>query len=533
MRREHAYAWFVSCAGWLWLFSSLALHPPRVPLAIAAFTAYGILAEIWPANLRAGTVSIEAAFLVPAAILTGPVGSATALSVSVLIASMIRRRPVRVWLFNGGQYAIAVLAAGYVARHMFPLAFSALGLHVGALVLFFLAFLFINHLLVDSYFLLAHFNWQSAVMDGLGLDLLASFVTLPLGIGVVVAFRQYNWVGIFAVATPLVLMGYALHLQMDMRQRARNLELLHGFYQLFAKAGGVEDILTSLRDRLSLVFQSSSAYAGVTDARGHLQTLSGSAFVPPETRANEAAASGRDLVLGAKDAQDILAPGAGGGILLPIRTSRGLCGLVAFAWTYELQVGEEDRRLFENARHLAMIACEKETLLKETQRLASTDPRLPGLYNYRYLIARIEEELARNRREGTRLALVYIDLDGFKQYNDRLGHLAGDEVLREFANLLGGHTRQGDVAARYAGDEFVLLLTDADRSQAEEVAARLLDEVEAYSFLMEFDVEMGQIGLSFSYGVSCDEGGTHDPRSLIDAADRAMYEDKRAKRYRR
>ncbi len=529
MRREHAYAWIISYAGWLWLLFALVLHPPTAPLAIAAFTAYGVLAELWPANLRAGTVSIEAAFLIPAAILTGPQGAAASLAVSVLIASAIRRRPVRVWFFNGGQYAIAVLVAGFLSQHLFPMAFAESDLHIGALVVFFLIFLAINHLLVDGYFLLAHFNWQAAVLDGLGLDLLASFVTLPLGMGVVVAFHQYAWVGIFAIATPLVLMGYALHLQTDLRQRNRNLELLNGFYQVFAKAGGVEDILTALRDRLSLVFQNSLAYAGLTDVRGHLQTLPGSGFVPLEAGAAMAAESGRHLLLDSAQAAGLLASGAGGGIVLPIVTSRGLCGIVAFAWPYELQVGDEDRRLFDAARHLAMIACEKETLLRETERLAATDPRLPGLYNYRYLIARLEEGLARNRREETRLALIYIDLDGFKQYNDRLGHLAGDEVLREFANLLSSHTRQGDVAARYAGDEFVLLLHDADRARAEEVAARLRAEVEAFSFLTGFEVALGEVGLSFSFGVACDEGGTHDPRSLIDAADRAMYEDKRQK----
>ncbi len=533
MRREHAYAWIVGSAGWLWLLVVLFLHPPTIPLAIAAFAAYGVLAEIWPANLRAGTVSIEAAFLVPAAVLTGPQGAAAALAVSVLIASAIRRRPVRVWLFNGGQYALAVLAAGYLGQHVFPLVFSELVLQVGALVVFFLIFLALNHLLVDTYFLLAHFNWQAAVLDGLGLDLLASLVTLPLGMGVVVAFHEYAWVGIFAIATPLVLVGYALHLQMDLRQRNRNLELLNGFYQMFASAGGVEDILTALRDRLGMVFQNSLCYAGLVDARGRLQTLPGSGFVPLGAGEDMAANGGRTLVLSGEEAMRVLAPGAGGGIALPVTTSRGLCGVVAFAWPYELQVGDEDRRLFDAARHLAMIACDKETLLRETERLAATDPRLPGLYNYRYLIARLEEGLSHNRREGTRLALVYIDLDGFKQYNDRLGHLAGDEVLREFANLLSGHTRQGDVAARYAGDEFVLLLADADQTRAEEVAARLRAEVEAYSFLTGFEVATGVRGLSFSCGVACDEGGTHDPRGLIDAADRAMYEDKRQKRLER
>jgi len=533
LRREHGYAWVVGIAGWLLLLAALALHPPSAPLAIAAFAAYGVLAEIWPANLRAGTVSIEAAFLIPAAILTGYVGAAIALATSVFVASILKRRPVRVWFLNGGQYAIAVIVAGYVSRMLFGQMFDHAQLHVAALIVFFLIFLILNHLLIDSYFLLAHFDWQSAVLDGLGLDLLASVVTLPLGMGVVVAFHDYAWVGVFGIATPMVLVGYALHLQTDLRQRNRNLELLHAFYQQFAAAGDAEAILSTLRDRLALVFQNSLVYAGLMDARGNLQTLPGSDFAPSQEAAERAGEARREIVLGASDASTLLAPGASGGILLPVVTSEELCGLVAFAWPYELMVGEEDMHLFTAARQLATIACEKDALLRETERLAATDPRLPGLYNYRYLIARLEEGLARNRREGTRLALVYLDLDGFKQYNDRLGHLAGDEVLREFANLLSVRTRQGDVAARYAGDEFVLLLADADRGRAEEVAERLRAEVEGHSFLTAFEVGAVELGLTFSYGIACDEGGAYDPRALIDAADRAMYQDKRQRKLSR
>jgi diguanylate cyclase (GGDEF)-like protein len=531
MRREHGYAWVVGVLGWFVLLTALLLHPPTDLLAIAAFAAYGVLAEIWPANLRAGTVSIETAFLIPAAVLTGPSGAAVTFAVSVFVASMVNRRPLRVGIFNAGQYAAAVLAADYLSRWLVgPLANGTV-LHAGTLALFYLLFLVINHLFVDSYFLLARFDWRAAVLDGLWLDLVTSAVALPLGMGVVVAFREYMWVGVFAIATPLVILGYVLHLQTGLQQRNRNLELLYAFYQEFAEAQDVEAILVALRDRLAQVFQSALKYAGVADGRHSLlQALPGSSFAPSPAVAGQALGTAREITLGPGQAAQLLAPEANGGILLPIVTSRGLCGLVAFAWPYELVAGPQDVHLFRAAQQLATIACEKETLLRETERLAATDVRLPGLYNYRYLIARLEEGLQRNRREGSRLALVYLDLDGFKQYNDLLGHLAGDEVLREFANILAGHTRQGDVAARYAGDEFVLLLRDADRDLAEEIATRLLAEVREHRFLTAFELAADQFGLGFSYGIACDEGGTNEWRGLIDAADQAMYLDKRRRK---
>ena len=533
MRREHGYALVIGIAGCLLLIVVLLYSQPRPLLAVAAFAAYGMLAEVWPANLRAGTVSVEAAFLIPSAVLTGPAGAALALATSVFAASLIKRRPLRVGIFNAGQYAIAVLVAARLTDLWFGPVFSSRSLDVGPLAVFFAVFLLINHLIVDSYFLLAGFNWQSAVLDGLGLDVMASVVTLPLGMAVVVAFREYLWVGVFGIATPLVLLGYALHLQIDMRQRNRNLELLHAFYREFAEAGDVPAILRALRDRLEGVFQNSVGFAGVVDGRQNLLPLPGSEFTPGPEAALRAAAAGKEFALTGEEAKEVLAPGSGGGMLLPVVTTQGLVGLVAFAWPYELRVDAGDMALFAAARQIATIACEKEALLRETERLAATDPRLPGLYNYRYLIMRLDEGLARNRAEGRRLALIYIDLDDFKKFNDQLGHLAGDEVLREFANILAGHTRQGDVAARYAGDEFVLLLADADRAQAEEVALRLRAEVEGFRFLTGFEVGKAPTDLSFSYGISCDEGGREDARSMIDAADRAMYADKRRKRLAR
>ncbi len=533
MRREHGYAWVAGIAGWLLLFAALLLHPPSAPLVMAAFAAYGVLAEIWPANLRAGTVSVETAFLIPAAVFTTPTGAAATFAVSVFLASLVNGRPVRVGVFNGGQYAISVLAAGYLSQWLLGPLYSGYVLHVGALAGFFALFLVLNHVFVDSYFLLARFHWRAAVLDGLWLDLLASVVTLPLGMGVVVAFHEYSWVGVFAIATPLVLLGYVLHLQMNLQVRNRNLELLYAFYQQFAEAGDVAAILTMMRDRLALVFQNALAYAAVVDARNTLLTLARSDFTPRQAAALAAEEAGREVVLGPADASELLAAGTMGGILLPIVTSRGLCGLVAFAWPYELVVGPEDMHLFQAARQLATIACEKETLLRETERLAATDPRLPGLYNYRYLIDRLAEGLERNRREDKELALVYLDLDGFKQFNDQLGHLAGDEVLREFANILSRHTRQGDVAARYAGDEFVLLLHEADEARAHDVAGRLHAEVQEHRFLADFGLAAGGLGLGFSYGVACDRSGAHDPKALLDAADQAMYRQKRLKRISR
>ena len=106
----------------------------------------------------------------------------------------------------------------------------------------------------------------------------------------------------------------------------------------------------------------------------------------------------------------------------------------------------------------------------ELRELSQRDP-LTNLYNRRWVFERIEHELARVRR-GATLAVVMIDLDGFKKVNDALGHLRGDVLLKEIALGLSKTTRESDVAGRYGGDEFVVVLPEADVTQATAAAER-------------------------------------------------------------
>jgi diguanylate cyclase (GGDEF)-like protein len=117
----------------------------------------------------------------------------------------------------------------------------------------------------------------------------------------------------------------------------------------------------------------------------------------------------------------------------------------------------------------------EELLLRANTQLEDLSQRDPltNLYNRRHLFARLEAELARVRR-GHPLAVLMIDLDGFKRVNDAQGHLRGDVLLKEIAGALSKTTREVDVAGRYGGDEFVLVLPDTDVAQARAAAERVV-----------------------------------------------------------
>jgi diguanylate cyclase (GGDEF)-like protein len=117
--------------------------------------------------------------------------------------------------------------------------------------------------------------------------------------------------------------------------------------------------------------------------------------------------------------------------------------------------------------------------------LSQRDP-LTGLFNRRHLFTKLEYELARVRR-GHAFAVVMLDLDGFKHVNDQQGHLRGDLLLKEIAGALGTSTRVVDVAARYGGDEFMIVLPDADAPQAGVVASRVSSAV--HDVGLKFDAQ--------------------------------------------
>ena len=179
----------------------------------------------------------------------------------------------------------------------------------------------------------------------------------------------------------------------------------------------------------------------------------------------------------------------------------------------EHKVRERTRALEEANRRLA--------------ELAITDG-LTGLHNHRYLQEQLVLEVERSLRTAVPLGMLMVDVDHFRQYNNRFGHPVGDEVLRRVARLISEHRRVNDVVARYGGEEFALLLINADHRVAAHIAERLRARVSSELFPQAADMPAGR--LTISVGVaSCPADGT-TPAGLLAAADAALFRAKHAGR---
>ncbi|HTU83400.1 MAG TPA: GGDEF domain-containing protein [Candidatus Acidoferrales bacterium] len=167
-------------------------------------------------------------------------------------------------------------------------------------------------------------------------------------------------------------------------------------------------------------------------------------------------------------------------------------------------IAVENARLYEETRRL----------LEETQRLAHTDS-LTGIPNRRALHEMLERELHTSERYDTPFAFVILDLDDLKKINDAGGHSLGDLALKRFAQVLKKNARKGDIIARYAGDEFVVVMAQSDRDQAAHGVERIM-------------TALRRNGLTSSIGVSMFPTDGIDGQTLFFAADEALYQAKQA-----
>ncbi len=161
--------------------------------------------------------------------------------------------------------------------------------------------------------------------------------------------------------------------------------------------------------------------------------------------------------------------------------------------------------------------------LKET---AVTDG-LTGLYNHKSFLERLSVEFNRAERYGSELSLIMIDVDKFKEINDTYGHVTGDSVLRTIAGMLKANLRQSDLAARYGGDEFALILPETSVEKAYKVGEKLRHRVETNPILLNPDLN---ISTTLSIGVSSYATSMSEPLGLLRKTDEALYLAKEAGR---
>ena len=265
--------------------------------------------------------------------------------------------------------------------------------------------------------------------------------------------------------------------------------------------------------------------AVATAGHGCSKEWFGHRLQPGAGLAGRVLASGRASITSAYES-DVTLPVGGlldslsSGVSVPMRWNGELRGALSVAFRTQRDVTAEDLSVLEAIADLAVVACHNAETYDHVRTAASTDA-LTGLLNHGAMHVRIREEIARTARDGRPLCCVLIDLDDFKRVNDELGHPAGDSLLRGVADALRAELRPYDRAARYGGDEFVLVLPATEEREARAVAERVRDRVHVAG-----PEETGGLGGSCSLGVAA-WAPSMDADDLLAAADRALLLAKR------
>jgi diguanylate cyclase (GGDEF)-like protein len=188
---------------------------------------------------------------------------------------------------------------------------------------------------------------------------------------------------------------------------------------------------------------------------------------------------------------------------------------------------EERKQLVHTAvEHIALAVANLR--LQESLRLQSIRDPLTGLYNRRHMEESLHREIDRARRKNLPVGIIMIDVDHFKRFNDSAGHQAGDALLRALGRFLGDHVRSEDIACRYGGEEFILILPGATMSIAQHRAEQLRRGVEQEQRVRYHGAELPAVTVSVGVAVYPDCAATAE--QVVKAADAALYAAKAAGR---
>lgn len=211
---------------------------------------------------------------------------------------------------------------------------------------------------------------------------------------------------------------------------------------------------------------------------------------------------------------------------VPMMSNQEKIGLIFIAGRRERLFTEKQQRQLFLLIHQFTLAYENLCLFRQNEKLAFTDP-ITEIFNHRYFITQLKKEFHRARRYSHPLSLLILDIDHFKQFNDRFGHLQGDLILKTLGKVLNSNIRNDlDTAARYGGEEFVIIVPITDQTGAVELAERVRTAIESYPF-PSIRKKKTNHQVTVSIGVTTFRENTFlEPEQMIAVADKALYEAK-------
>lgn len=341
------------------------------------------------------------------------------------------------------------------------------------------------------------------------------------------------------------------HLYTETRRKAQEFEALYQVSRTMASTLDLQNILTRISETVSSLLHAQAMSLMLLAPDGStLSTVAGSNLFDeglPGTGSGEVAHGNNPSLVAVREKRPVTIPDLSAdpvyGIWLQMARDRGFVSFLAMPlivqdralgcmnlyMTERHDFEAEEIQLLSTFASQAAVSIENARLYEEARQLAITDP-LTGLANHRQFYHQLAREIRRAQRYKRPLTLLMLDLDHFKAFNDRHGHLAGDHALRETADVLRQNARSVDILARYGGEEFAIILPETDLQRAAYQAERIRSAVADHVFRSQETGQEHQVTVSI--GVASVSQAMRKSEDLVHDADTALYRAKAGGRNR-
>lgn len=508
------------------------------------FIFFGMLLEWLVVSLPHGNLSVGFALVFTSFLIYGTPATIWISTLSALFSNGILNKgnPLRTTLFNGAQYAITAFAAGLAYEYAGGTIVNKLTWeNSGPLAVYVVAYFVVNHLVVNIYLTPQLGRYISAMWSAaLWWDFITYIFAVPLSTLMVWLYDIVGLKGVFLLLGLILILKYLLKLYIDLDVVNRQIKAT---YQVARSLGSSLEIEKTLNVILEETYKVVSYHTGIiylwreedhflvpaairSPFSRHLEHVSvglGEGLVGWAAKTREAAI----VYDSKKDPHLRQDPGVvqflRSLIVVPLVADNEIVGVMVVGKKEPAGFSDKQLQILSILGSQAAIATAKALLYKKIEAMAITDG-LTGLYNHRYFYQSIEGEWQRAQRYKKNFAMILLDIDFFKKFNDTYGHKAGDAALASLAKALKASTRNVDVVARYGGEEFAVLLPETSGEQAMIIAERIRRNIKAHPF--EIDPRKPLVSITVSVGVASYPQDAETFDELIEAADQALYKAK-------
>lgn len=491
-------------------------------ISISVFLEYGLIVELW---------------LTQAAILISSLVSGQKRSIARITLSQMM--VIWVSIFSGLSYLGAGGTIGFQV--------SEVSYQLVPIIIYTVVYFITNTVLL--YFIRRGYGERNTTLfsDAVIWDAATLLLSLPLGVIMYLVKLEYDILGMLFVAIPVIIVTHLFKLYNELHNSHQQLKSLNKISSSFTSELNFDKTISALQQATRELLMFDYAYIfllngdrlrliSIEDYNGKVidpKVLNDMDLGLGEGLSGRVALYRREEIVGTdadlfklEDEPDYIKYNRSL-LSVPMIWHKQVIGVITLGSAFEYHFSKKDLTIAKILASQAAVAIQNATKYQKTEEKTLMD-ELTGVYNYRAFDEMLRDMIIEADIKEEKLSLLMIDLDHFKQVNDKYGHEAGNVVLKEIANLLKEFTRRDDIVTRYGGEEFTIIFPNTDSNKALTIAERIRSAIESYPINVENSLDGSDAGDSIinvtaSIGIATYPEMAETAQDIVRHADRAMY----------